>query len=105
MSDAQNSVLFQASIYKIPLFETYEWKNCSGPDLSNTSDINKINISMAIQLAGHWLLNYYHKLENPADIRENNDGLIYTMNEKFLNGIQASDSSGRFHKIDKFGVR
>lgn len=60
---------------------------------------------MAIQLAGHWLIKYQHKLNELVDLREHNDGLIYTVDQKFLDGILRSDLAGRFQKIEIGGIR
>lgn len=89
----------------IPDFEAYEWSHNQTLDLSKTSEINKLNISMAIQLAGHWLLNHKEILKVPLKFAANNDGIIYSVDDKFVEAIKTSDCSGRFHKIDKNGVR
>lgn len=77
-----------------PAFDDYVWASSSPPDFSSTSEVNKLNFSMALQISARWL-------RNRGKISKNHfkDGLLRTVDEKFVAAFRKCQFEGRFQKI------
>ena len=68
----------------------------STPDFSNTSEVNKLNFSLAAQLSGRWLKN---RNKISADLFEND--ILHSINDKFVNAFNKCQFEGRFQRIEQ----
>lgn len=80
---------------QVPHFDEYVWHNCSLPDFKQTSDINKINFSLAAQLSARWL-------KNRALLSERyfSDNVLIVVERRFIAAIEKSKLEGRFQQIN-----
>ncbi|CAG9803896.1 unnamed protein product [Chironomus riparius] len=83
----------------VPFFDEYVWHNCSLPDFKQTSDINKINFSLAAQLSARWLKNRMLLSE-----RYFSDNVLIVIESKFIDAIQKCQVEGRFQQIKSAGI-
>lgn len=84
----------------IPSFESYTWSNNLVPDFTQSSDINKINFSMAAQLSARWMSN--RKLLSESHFK--ND-LLWLVDESFVTAMQKCNFEGRFQEIRSGNVK
>lgn len=77
-----------------PQFDEYLWQNCIVPDFKHTSEINKINFSLAAQLSARWLRN-----RNLLSEKYFNDNVLINVESKFIWAIQKCQFEGRFQEI------
>lgn len=66
------------------------------PDFSQTSEVNKLNFSLAAQLSARWLRNR-NKL--PEDVFVGD--VLHCIDERFVNAYLQCNFAGRFQKIEK----
>ena len=87
--------LFQGkSLSVTPEFDDYKWKN-SAPDFSHTSEVNKVNFSLATQMSAQWLRNR-SKISS-----ENFEGVVLRcVDEKFVEAFRRCQFEGRFQRIN-----
>lgn len=78
-----------------PAFEDYTWKN-SRPDFTQTSEVNKLNFSLATQLSAQWL-NNRSMLSKDAF----SGGLLRTVDDTFVDAFRKCQFEGRFQKIER----
>lgn len=83
----------------VPHFDEYVWHNCSLPDFKQTSDINKINFSLAAQLSARWLKNRTLLSEKYFS-----DNVLIVVENKFIAAIQKCQFEGRFQQIKSQGI-
>lgn len=82
------------SLSVIPAFGEYEWIK-SAPDFRRTSEVNKLNFSLAAQLSARWL-----RTRNL--ISENNfkDGVLHSIGGEFVEALNKCQFEGRFQRIE-----
>jgi len=82
----------------VPHFDEYVWHNCSLPDFKQTSEINKINFSLAAQLSARWL-------KNRALLSERyfSDNVLIVVESRFIAAIKKFQFEGRFQQIKAGG--
>lgn len=68
----------------------------SAPDFSQTSEVNRINFSLATQLSARWLRNR-NKISRDAFDGEN----LHSVDEKFVDAFRRCQFEGRFQKIQQ----
>jgi len=81
-----------------PAFDEYKWL-VSAPDFSQTSEVNKLNFSLSMQLSACWLRNH-NKLSH--DVFDN--GLLYAVDDRFVAAFNKCHFEGRFQRLERFGV-
>lgn len=83
------------SLSVTPAFEDYKWMT-SKPDFSRTSEVNKINFSLAAQLSGRWLRNRDKILTNLFE-----DNVLHSINDKFVEAFNTCQFDGRYQRIEQ----
>lgn len=78
-----------------PAFEDYTWKN-SRPDFTQTSEVNKLNFSLATQLSAQWLNN-----RNMLSKDAFSGGLLRTVDDTFVEAFSKCQFEGRFQRIER----
>lgn len=64
------------------------------PDFKQTSEVNKFNFSLAVQMSATWLRNH-NKI--PSDVFDGD--LIHSIDEKFVAAFNKCQFEGRFQRI------
>jgi len=83
------------SLSVTPAFEDYKWTT-SSPDFSKTSEVNKINFSLAAQLSGRWLRN-----RNKITTNLFEDNVLHSINDKFVEAFNTCQFDGRYQRIEQ----
>lgn len=87
------------SLSFLPPFNDYSFFDCNMPDFSHTSEVNRLNFSLASQLAARWLRNR-HLLSDT-----NFDGnLLKTIEKRFVDAFEKCHFDGRFQRIEDEGM-
>lgn len=81
-----------------PAFDDYEWKNLT-PDFSQTSEVNKLNFSLAMQLSARWLRTRREILEK-AFVGD----ILHSVDDKFVEAFRKCQFEGRFQRIEQDNV-
>lgn len=78
-----------------PALADYKWTSAK-PDFTQTSEVNKLNFSLAAQLSGCWLRNH-NKLSEDDFI----GNVLHSVNDKFVEAYKTCNFAGRFQKIEQ----
>lgn len=86
------------SLSVTPEFSSYNWL-ASIPDFSQTSEVNKLNFSLAIQLSAQWL-KARRKISKEFFV----DDCLHSIDAKFVDAFNKCQFEGRFQRIEQNGV-
>jgi folylpolyglutamate synthase len=78
-----------------PAFDDYKWMT-TAPDFKQTSEVNKFNFSLAVQLSATWLRNH-NKI--PSDVFKGD--LVHSIGDKFVKAFNKCQFEGRFQRIER----
>jgi folylpolyglutamate synthase/dihydropteroate synthase len=78
-----------------PAFDDYKWMN-SAPDFSQTSEVNRVNFSLAVQMSARWLRNRNKISQDSFD-----EEVLRFVDEKFVEAFRRCQFEGRFQRIEK----
>lgn len=68
----------------------------SCPDFSKTSEVNKLNFSLAAQISARWLRN---RSKISTNLFKND--VLFSINDKFVDAFNKCQNLGRFQRIDQ----
>lgn len=78
-----------------PAFDEYEWMK-SAPDFKRTSEVNKLNFSLAAQLSARWL-----RTRNLISENTFKDDVLHSVSDEFVEAFNKCQFEGRFQRIEK----
>lgn len=83
-----------------PVFEDYKLVTSnelqSSPDFTKTSEVNKLNFSLAAQLSGRWLRN-----RNKISEDLFKEDILHSIDDKFVDAFNKCQFEGRFQRIEQ----
>lgn len=89
-------VFYQAkSLSVAPAFGDYKWIT-SSPDFDQTSEVNKLNFSLAAQLSARWL-----RSRNKISEDSFNGDVLHSISDKFVEAFTKCKFEGRFQRIEQ----
>jgi folylpolyglutamate synthase len=79
----------------LPPFGDYSFNDCHIPDFSQTSEVDRLNFSLASQLSARWLRNRHRLSEEHFS-----DNVLRSIDKKFVDAYEKCHFDGRFQRIE-----